>query len=109
MRRHGGGRACIRDYYGDARERGDLALVTNLEAVRLPYLDLVAAMWTPRQHLAEALALWPHRGFHVQHVSLRFSERATHLYRGDGRAAMRGFEEERDLAALRWSLHSRIR
>ena len=104
---HGGNTAgvtqCIRDYYGDARERGDLALVTNLEAVCLPYLDLVAGdVDGAAQHLAEALALWPHKGFHVQHVSLRFSETAMHLYRGDGRAAYAGFE--RDWPALRWSL-----
>jgi len=104
---HGGDTAgvarCIRDYYGDARERGDLALVTNLEAVCLPYLDLVAGdVDAAAQHLAEALALWPHKGFHVQHVSLRFSETAMHLYRGDGRAAYAGFE--RDWPALRWSL-----
>ena len=104
---HGGDTAgvtqCIHDYYGDARERGDLALVTNLEAVCLPYLDLVAGnVDGAAQHLAEALALWPHKGFHVQHVSLRFSETAMHLYRGDGRSAYAGFE--RDWPALRWSL-----
>jgi hypothetical protein len=104
---HGGDTAgvtrCIHDYFGDARERGDLALVTNLEAVCLPYLDLVAGdVESAARHLAEARALWSHKGFHVQHVSLRFSETAMHLYRGDGHAAYAGFE--RDWAPLRWSL-----
>ena len=94
---------CIHDYFGDAKERGDLALVTNLEAVCVPYLDLVSGdADAAARHLAEARALWPHRGFHVQHVSLRFSEAAMHMYRGDGRSAYAGFE--RDWPALRWSL-----
>jgi len=94
---------CVHDYYGDARERGDLALVTNLEAVCVPYPDLVAAdPAAAEKHLIEARALWPHKGFHVQHVSLRFSETALHLYRGDGASAYAGFQ--RDWAPLRWSL-----
>lgn len=104
---HGGDTAgmtrSIQRYYGDATERGDLALVTNLVTVVLPHLALIAGdPAAARAHIEEGRALWPHRGFHLQHVSLRFSETYLHLYLGEGRAAFEAMQ--RDWSPLRWSL-----
>jgi hypothetical protein len=83
--------ARIGSWEPEARARGDHFMVTNLLAFPMPIErmfagDLPAAV----EHLREALALWPYRGFHIQHVSVLFTQAQLWLYRGDGRAACEG-------------------
>src|SRR5690606_35072568 len=77
--------AVIRQWEPQARARGDHFLVTNLLSYAMPHErmlrnDIVGA----RAHLREAMALWPYEGFHLQHVSVLFSEGLLALYEGDG-------------------------
>lgn len=80
--------AMIRQWEPQARARGDHFLVTNLLSYAMPHecmlLDDVAGA---RAHVREALALWPYEGFHLQHVSVLFSEGLLALYQGDGATA----------------------
>jgi eukaryotic-like serine/threonine-protein kinase len=75
-------------YVNDARDRGDLATLTNLGAVATPYLRLAADEPDgARQQIDEAAALWRHKGVHIQHVALLFSRLSLALYVGEGEAA----------------------
>ncbi len=76
-------------YIAEARDRGDMFTVTNLGAVALPHLSLIAddpdaAM----REVDEAIAAWGVDGFHLQHVAAMLSRAHIHLYRGDGAAAL---------------------
>lgn len=80
--------ANLRTWEPEARARGDHFLVTNLLAFPMPYERLVADDVVGAERcLEEALALWPYRGFHIQHVSVLFSRALLLLYRGDGARA----------------------
>jgi hypothetical protein len=90
----------------DARERGDLFTMMNLGAVAMPHLRLVADDPDGASNEVEqALALWPHQGFHIQHVSALFSRVNLELYRGDGLAAWQHIAEA--WPTLRWSVQFR--
>ncbi len=76
-------------YISEARDRGDMFTVTNLGAVALPHLSLVAdnpdaAM----REVDEAIGAWGVEGFHLQHVAAMLSRAHILLYRGDGPAAV---------------------
>jgi hypothetical protein len=80
--------ARISSWEPEARARGDHFMVTNLLAFPMPIERIFAGDITGAvEHLREALALWPYRGFHIQHVSVLFTRAQLELYRGDGRAA----------------------
>jgi eukaryotic-like serine/threonine-protein kinase len=85
----------IRAWEPEARARGDHFLVTNLLSYAMPHermlRDDVAGA---RAHLREAMALWPYEGFHIQHVSVLFSEGMLSLYTGDGEGACRAITEQ---------------
>jgi len=77
-------------YISDARERGDVATLTNLGAVATPFLRLAADdPRGARDEIDQAAALWPHAGVHIQHVALMFSRLSLALYLEDGAAAWR--------------------
>ena len=77
--------ACIREWEPEARVRGDHFIVTNLLAFAMPHERMLRNdIATARAQLREALALWPYEGFHLQHVSVLFSEGMLSLYTGDG-------------------------
>jgi len=72
----------------EGRARGDHFMVTNLLAFPMPFERIIAGdLAAADEHLREALALWPYRGFHIQHVSVLFTQAQLSLYRGDGVAA----------------------
>ena len=76
-------------YISEARDRGDLFTVTNLGAVALPHLSLVAdEPDAAAREVDEAIAAWGVDGFHLQHVAAMLSRAHIHLYRGDGAAAL---------------------
>ncbi len=78
----------INNWEPEGRARGDHFMVTNLLAFPMPIERLFAGDVSGAEaHLREALALWPYRGFHIQHVSVLFTQAQLELYRGDGRAA----------------------
>lgn len=80
--------ARIGSWEPEARARGDHFMVTNLLAFPMPIERLFAGdLPAAVEHLREALALWPYRGFHIQHVSVLFTQAQLWLYRGDGLAA----------------------
>jgi hypothetical protein len=75
-------------YLKEARERGDLFAATNLAAVALPQLRLAGGdPDTAERDVEEAQALWPYKGFHIQHVAVLFTQTNISLYRGAGIAA----------------------
>jgi tetratricopeptide (TPR) repeat protein len=75
-------------YLSDARARGDLFAATNLAAVVLPQLRLAGGdPDTAERDVEEAQALWPYKGFHIQHVAVLFTQVNISLYRGAGLAA----------------------
>lgn len=77
--------SCIRNWDPEARARGDHFLVTNLLSYAMPHERMLRDdVKSAREHLREALALWPYEGFHLQHVSVLFSEGMLGLYTGDG-------------------------
>jgi tetratricopeptide (TPR) repeat protein len=81
-------------YIGEARDRGDLFTVTNLGAVALPHISLLADdPDTATREVDEAIAEWGVEGFHLQHVEAMFSHAHIHLYRGDGAEALRGVDQ----------------
>lgn len=72
----------------EGRTRGDHFMVTNLLAYPMPFERMMAGdAQGAREHLREALALWPYRGFHIQHVSVLFSQALLSLFSGDGQGA----------------------
>jgi hypothetical protein len=78
----------IRQWEPQARARGDHFLVTNLLSYAMPHERMLRGdVAGARAHLREAIALWPYAGFHLQHVSVLFSEGLLALYEGDGAAA----------------------
>jgi tetratricopeptide (TPR) repeat protein len=78
----------IRQWEPQARARGDHFLVTNLLSYAMPVERMLRDdVTTVRAHVREALALWPYEGFHLQHVSVLFSEGLLALYEGDGATA----------------------
>ena len=80
--------AHLRTWEPEARARGDHFMVTNLLAFPMPYERLVADdVAGAERFIGEALALWPYRGFHIQHVSVLFSRALMLLYCGDGAGA----------------------
>jgi hypothetical protein len=63
-------------------------MITNLLAFPIPVERLLRGDAAAADgHLKEAMALWPYRGFHLQHVSVLFSRSLALLYEGDGRQA----------------------
>jgi hypothetical protein len=80
--------ARIRAWEPEARARGDHFMVTNLLAFPMPIERILAGEPDAAEaHLVEAMALWPYRGFHIQHVSVLFSRGLKALFLGDGRGA----------------------
>ena len=80
--------ASIREWEPEARARGDHFIVTNLLSYAMPHERMLRHdVHGAREHLREALALWPYAGFHIQHVSVLFSEGMLSLYDGDGATA----------------------
>ncbi len=76
-------------YIAEARDRGDMFTVTNLGAVALPHLSLIADdPDAATREVDEAIAAWGVDGFHLQHVAAMLSRAHIHLYRGDGAAAL---------------------
>lgn len=80
--------AMIRQWEPQARARGDHFLVTNLLSYAMPHERMLRNdVAGARTQLREAIALWPYEGFHIQHVSVLFSEGLLALYEGDGASA----------------------
>ena len=78
----------IHELEPEARAQGNHFMVTNLLAFPMPVERLLAGdPDTADEQAREALALWPYRGFHIQHVSVLFSRSQSFLYRGDAREA----------------------
>jgi hypothetical protein len=81
-------------YYADARERGDLALMTNLGSVILPHLALAAGDVTlAREQAQEALRQWTPRGFHIQHAASVFTLGHADIFEQRGEDAVRRVDE----------------
>jgi tetratricopeptide (TPR) repeat protein len=100
-----GVRRSIRDYY-DGAGGGNLVLTTNFLSVTHPFLALADDDPADSDaYLGEALARWPHAGYHVQHVSLLWSRSRLDLYRGDAGASLARFD--REWAPMRRALHLR--
>jgi eukaryotic-like serine/threonine-protein kinase len=79
----------------EARERGDLFTTTNL-LIHSAVIHLAADEPDKAlQAVAEALTLWPARGFHLQHYHALWLEAETALYSGE---AAHGWE----LVQQRW-------
>ncbi|HLK35136.1 MAG TPA: protein kinase [Polyangiaceae bacterium] len=86
----------------EAQDRGDVYTVVSLRSTVL--VDIALAEDDPdtaRAHIREAMALWPQRGYHVQHWYAMWSETNVELYSGRGRAARERLH--RDLRALKGS------
>jgi len=80
--------ARIHELLPEARAHGNHFMVTNLLAFPMPIERLLAGeISAADEHLREAMALWPYRGFHIQHVSVLFSRSLRMLYVGDGQGA----------------------
>jgi serine/threonine protein kinase/tetratricopeptide (TPR) repeat protein len=78
----------IQDLEPEARAQGNHFMITNLLAFPMPVERLLRGdVAAADAHLKEALALWPYRGFHLQHVSVLFSRGLALLYGNDGREA----------------------
>ncbi len=101
-----GVRQSIRQYYDDVLERGNRVLITNFLSVVQPFLALAEDDPAASAHaLREALELWPHKGYHVQHVSLLWSWSRLHLYNDEAEASLARYEAE--WAPMRNALHLR--
>jgi hypothetical protein len=101
-----GVRQSIREHYGDGVERGNTVLITNFLSVVQPFLALAEDdPSASADYLREALAMWPHAGYHVQHVSLLWSWSRLHLYRGEADASLARYE--REWKPMRNALHLR--
>ena len=85
----------IHELLPEARAHGNHFMVTNLLAFPMPIERLLAGeIGSADEHLREAMALWPYRGFHIQHVSVLFSRSLRMLYVGDGRGACDAVTEQ---------------
>ena len=72
-------------------------MVTNLLAFPMPIERLLAGDPDACEaHLQEAIALWPYRGYHIQHVSVLFSRSLSLLYRCEASRAS-------DVVSEQWS------
>ncbi len=101
-----GARQSIREHYGDGVGRGNTVLITNFLSVVQPFVALVEDdADASAEYLREALAMWPHAGYHVQHVSLLWSWSRLHLYRGEAEASLARYE--REWSPMRNALHLR--
>ncbi len=91
----------------DARARGDLYALMTLESgiLRLPQLADDDPEGTQRD-LDAIMDCWPHRDFHLQHLSAVFTQIYIDLYRGDGSAAWNHAHESD--AAIQGSLLLRV-
>jgi serine/threonine protein kinase/tetratricopeptide (TPR) repeat protein len=79
----------------DAEERGDLFLATYLQTDVAPRVHL-AEDDPERAHevVQQGIARWPYPGFSRQHQYALRARVDTHLYSGDGPAALRLIEEQ---------------
>jgi|CZKU01.1.fsa_nt_gi serine/threonine protein kinase/tetratricopeptide (TPR) repeat protein len=72
----------------DAEHRGDLYTTVNL---RIGYSNLawlaIDEPATARRHVREAMSVWSHRGFHLQHYRAILADLNIDLYLGEGAAA----------------------
>jgi hypothetical protein len=76
-------------YVKEARERGDLLLLTSLGTIVAPHLHLAADRPDRALYeLDETVAQLPAEGFHTQHMEAVFSRAHIHLYLGQGQAAV---------------------
>jgi hypothetical protein len=79
----------------EARERGDLYAATNLGTFVGHLTWLAADDPEGAEHdMQEVMALWSHRGFHVQHLTGLMGRIQIALYRGDGAGAWRIISSE---------------
>jgi hypothetical protein len=91
----------------EARERGDLYSATNLGTFVGHLTWLAADDPEGAEHdMQEVMALWSHRGFHVQHLTGLMGRIQIALYQGDGAKAWRIVTSE--WPALERSLFLRV-
>ncbi|TWT97408.1 Serine/threonine-protein kinase PrkC [Neorhodopirellula pilleata] len=84
--------AMKRDFL-DARERGDLYALTNMQAFLIPFLDLSKGdLDHAHESIRLARASWNHSGFHYQHLQSSFIECLIALYNGEGEKALATLE-----------------
>jgi|CZKU01.1.fsa_nt_gi serine/threonine protein kinase/tetratricopeptide (TPR) repeat protein len=91
----------------DAEQRGDLYTTVNL---RIGYSNLawlaIDEVDAARRHVREAMAVWSHRGFHLQHYRAMLADANIELYAGEGARAYDRIA--RDWAALEKSYLLRV-
>ncbi len=76
-------------YLAEARDRGDLFLLTNLRSVVEPMLHLLDdEPEIAERDVDEAMLAWRMEGFDLQHVNAMFSRATIGIYRGDGLGAL---------------------
>jgi hypothetical protein len=94
-------------YLADAERRGDRYTSVQLRDGCLSTLWLAADRpEDARRQAREAIALWPHARYLLQHWQLMIGETEVELYLGDGASAYARLE--RDAVALRRSLLQRV-
>jgi hypothetical protein len=94
-------------FLADAERRGDRYTSVQLRDGSLAQVWLAADRpEEARRQAREAIALWPHARYLLQHWQLMIGETEVELYLGDGASAYARFE--RDAVALRRSLLLRV-